>query len=169
MYAPTFRDNQLNDFELHLDLEKMYQELQHDHVLLIKLHPAVKSNINFEEIYPDFIYDFSSSKGINGLLVIVDYLITDYSSIPFEFAILKRPMIFFPYDFDIYKRERGVIEDYLLKVPGPICFETDEIINIIINNKFNLDLVTDFSERWNEYSNGNSSRKLLDYIANKIG
>jgi teichoic acid glycerol-phosphate primase len=168
LYAPTFRDHQLDDFKLHLDLEKMYQELKHDHVLLIKLHPAVKSNIKFEEQYPDFIYDFSSSKGINGLLVIVDYLITDYSSIPFEFALLKRPMIFFPYDLDTYKGERGVIDDYELRVPGPICFETEEIINTLINNEFNLDLVAEFSDKWNEYSDGNSSKKLSEYVANKI-
>ena len=168
LYAPTFRDKQLEDFKIQLDVDKMYQELGSNYILLIKLHPAVKTNTCFTELYPEFVFDFSAYKGINELLVIVDFLITDYSSVPFEFAMFKKPIIFYPYDLQLYKQERGVIPRYLIRTPGPIAFETDTIIKLITNHSFDLELVADFASKWNEYSTGQSSKALVHYIVNKI-
>jgi teichoic acid glycerol-phosphate primase len=169
LYAPTFRDTQLENYKIHLDIKKMYQILRMDYILLIKLHPAVKTKHNYHKLYPDFVYDFSFYRGINELLVNVDYLITDYSSIPFEFALLRKPMIFFPYDLEYYQKERGIIQDFVQEVPGPVVFETEDIIKLIINNQFDLDEICEFSNRWNEYSNGISSKELLKYILNQMG
>lgn len=168
LYAPTFRDHQLNHYELHLEIEKMRQALQSEYLLLIKLHPAVQNTIDYERMYPNFVYDVSNYKQTNELLVITDYLITDYSSIPFEFALLKKPMIFFPYDFELYKKDRGLIEEYLLELPGPVAYKTDELVNIILYHKFDFDLINSFSLKWNEYSIGNSSEKLVQYIVKQI-
>ena len=57
---------------------------------------------------------------IHHVLVGTDILITDYSSIPFEFSLLGKPMIFFAYDLDEYKETRGFVEDYEKLVPGPV-------------------------------------------------
>jgi teichoic acid glycerol-phosphate primase len=169
LYAPTFRDTQLENYKIQLDIEKMYHELKDEYVLLIKMHPAVKMEFNYQEQYPDFVCDLSRYKGINEFLVHVDYLITDYSSIPFEFALLGKPMIFFPYDLDFYREERGVIQDYIEVVPGPVVFETEEIIKLLKNNSFDFEKIRDFSSKWNEYSKGVSSKKLVDYIFKQIG
>lgn len=168
LYAPTFRDAQLENYQIHLDIKKMYLELGSEYCLLIKLHPAVKTNQNVQELYPNFVYDFSTYSGINELLVVVDYLITDYSSIPFEFALLKKPMVFFPYDLEFYQRERGVIQNYEKEVPGPVGFKTEEIIKWIKSNNFDIDKICEFSSKWNEYSNGKSSENLVHYILTKI-
>jgi CDP-glycerol glycerophosphotransferase (TagB/SpsB family) len=95
LYAPTYRDHQLDQFELKLDLEKMYQELSDEYVLLLRFHPAIKSSLENNELYSNFVYDYSSSRyDANELLLITDLLITDYSSIPYEFSLLNKPMIF---------------------------------------------------------------------------
>jgi teichoic acid glycerol-phosphate primase len=168
LYAPTYRDHQLSQNEIHFDLEKMYQALKHEYILVIKLHPAMKTTHHYHELYPGFVYDFSFYKSINNLLVVTDVLITDYSSIPFEFAVLKKPMIFFPYDLEWYQKERGVLRDYIREVPGPVVFETDAIIKVILDHEFNPNLIREFSNKWNTYSDGNSSKKLVDYMVNRI-
>jgi CDP-glycerol glycerophosphotransferase (TagB/SpsB family) len=165
LYAPTYRDHQLDQFELKLDLEKMYQELSDEYVLLLRFHPAIKSSLENNELYSNFVYDYSSSRyDANELLLITDLLITDYSSIPYEFSLLNKPMIFFTYDIEQYKVERGLWEDFEETVPGPITKHTDEIITIIKDNLFDYQKVTSFSDIWNKYSNGISSQKLVDYI-----
>jgi teichoic acid glycerol-phosphate primase len=169
LYAPTFRDAQLENYKIQLDVEKMYYELKDEYVLFIKTHPAVKLGYNYQEQYPDFVCDLSRYKGINELLIHVDYLITDYSSIPFEFALLGKPMIFFPYDLNFYQEERGVIQDYMEVVPGPVVFETEEIIKLVKENQFEFKKIREFSNKWNEYSEGVSSKKLADYLLKQIG
>src|SRR5699024_12558819 len=103
-YAPTYRDNELDIGELKLDIEKMYQAFKHDYVLLLRLHPAI--NGEFQNKYPGFVINVSGNYNINHLLVITDILITDYSSIPFEFSLLNKPMVFFAYDLEDRKSTR---------------------------------------------------------------
>ena len=68
---------------------------------------------DFSTRYPDFVVDVSSDQyEINDLLVVADYLITDYSSISYEFSLLQKPMIFFTYDLEEYKQSRGVLEGF---------------------------------------------------------
>ncbi|MFP7298693.1 CDP-glycerol glycerophosphotransferase family protein [Neobacillus niacini] len=167
LYAPTFRDSQFEDYEIKLDLDRMYQQLNKNHVLFIKLHPAVKAKYDYQKLYPDFVYDLTSYKRMNEFLVITDILITDYSSTPFEFALLKKPMIFYTYDLELYKKERGVISNFEQEVPGPLAFDTNEVIKLILNSKTDIKLICEFSHTWNKYSDGSASKKLVDYIVNK--
>ncbi|ETI69156.1 CDP-glycerol--poly(glycerophosphate) glycerophosphotransferase [Neobacillus vireti] len=168
LYAPTYRDGQLKNSEFHLDIKQMQQKLGSSYFLLIKLHPAVKTKTNYQELYPDFVGDFSSYKRINELLVVTDYLITDYSSLPFEYSLLKKPIIFFSYDLAEYREQRGLVKDYERIVPGPIVFNTDEMIELIEADSFDEQAIKEFSSRWNRYSNGQSAKKLVEYILNQI-
>jgi teichoic acid glycerol-phosphate primase len=168
LYAPTYRDNQLDHFELNLEIDQMVKELGEDYVILLRLHPAIKKTVDYEKLYPGFVYDYSSSKyDINELLIIANYLITDYSSIPYEFSLLNKPMIFFAYDLESYKRERGLMEGYEETVPGPVVKTTSEIIELIKKNQFNLELLRDYADKWNKYSTGKSSRNLVRYVFDK--
>ncbi len=165
LYAPTYRDGQLNHFELKLDLNLMEKELGDDYVLLLRLHPAIKDTSNYAVQHPGFVYDFSSAKfDINELLLIADYLITDYSSIPYEFSLLGKPMVFFAYDLDTYEMERGLWDRYEKMVPGPIVKSSEEIITVIKESSFDLKVVKDYSRKWNKYSNGQSSENLVNYM-----
>lgn len=159
LYAPTYRDGVFSANDVALDIEKLHEQFADDYVLFLRLHPAVVSVIDLD--LPAFVYDVSTYKDINRLLVGADILITDYSSIPFEFCLLEKPMIFFAYDYEDYARERGVWLDYERRVPGPVVRTTNELIGIMESGAFELEKVRDFSKEWNLYADGNSAKKLI--------
>ncbi|WP_170158489.1 CDP-glycerol glycerophosphotransferase family protein [Aquisalibacillus elongatus] len=165
LYAPTFRDTQLKQHSIKLNINKVYQELKDDYVLLLRLHPAILKKYNNN--YPEFIIDVSDYPELNHLLFVCDYLITDYSSIPFEFSLLEKPMIFYPYDLEEYAKTRGFWARYEELVPGPIAKQTDELIDIIKNHEFNMDDVKRFSNEWNEFNDGQASEKLVNEVYKK--
>lgn len=162
LYAPTYRDNELTVTDLKLNIDKMYKELKDDYVLFLRLHPAV--SVELSNDYPDFVFNVSKDYNINHLMIITDILISDYSSIPFEFSILNKPMIFFAYDIDEYAETRGFWDNYDKLVPGPIVENTDDLIEILKADDFDMKLINDFYNEWNQYSNGNSSERLIKAI-----
>ena len=159
LYAPTFRDNSNND--IMIDYEKLKASISDDYVLLIKRHPRLNTTFK-ADVLPDFLYDVSAHQNINELLTAVDILITDYSSLPFEFALLHRPMIFYVPDLDTYSNSRGLWEPLSGSLPGPITKDTDELIWAINHISINQKELNDFNLRWNTYSVGQSSHDLID-------
>src|SRR5699024_8608395 len=134
--APTFRrDGSHIDA---LDTEKLRTSLGDEYILLMKQHPSVKEPIASGSA--GFVYDVSDYYDINHLLLVTDILITDYSSTPFEFSLLKRPMVFFAYDIKDYKENQGLSQAYNEQMPGPIVYTTDDVIQAIqeehINREF---------------------------------
>lgn len=163
LYAPTYRDYE-EEQELHLNIDLLYEHLKEEYALLIRFHPSV--TIHFEnEKYKDFVFDFSYYHDINELLIVADYLISDYSSVPFEFSILEKPMIFYPYDLQKYEKERGIWRKYEEMVPGPIVMSTEEIIHVIKNHDFDLDKIKEFAKLWNTYSKGRSCQAFVQYVS----
>lgn len=168
LYAPTFRPNKEQN-KLKLDLKSLYQNFNQEFVLFIRLHPTVDLSpvSSLPSEYHNFVHDFSKKASINELLVVSNYLITDYSSIPFEFVLLDKPMIFYPYDLHEYQENPGIWDNYENIVPGPIAFSTDEIIQLIKFNQFDFEKYEEFKNKWNEFSKGDSSQKLAEYIINR--
>ncbi|QUW21214.1 CDP-glycerol glycerophosphotransferase family protein [Sporosarcina sp. Marseille-Q4063] len=162
LYAPTFRRDELEGQEIGLEIEKMTTALGPEFMLLIRMHPAVK--MNYVDSRLDGIIDVSAYPNVNHLLLVTDYLLSDYSSMPYEFALLNRPQIFFPYDLDDYEKESGFWSSYEDVVPGPIVQSTDEIIELIRNDEFDKKRIQHFSNRWNRYSDGESSKALIGYL-----
>ena len=82
--------------------------------------------------YSDFVYTFDETKDIAFLYLASDLLITDYSSVMFDYSLLKRPMLFFAYDLDNYRENlRGFYFDFLEEVPGPVSRDTEQLIKDI--------------------------------------
>lgn len=128
LYAPTFRDDQKERPGLMLDPKKILGKLEDDVVLLLRFHPHVAESFSRDMertgmphgVY-DRVADVSDYPGVTTLLAVADVLVTDYSSIVFEYALLKRPMIFYAYDLDRFRKSgRGFYEDYEIFVPGPV-------------------------------------------------
>lgn len=96
LYAPTFRDYDMQSFRLPFTEEQLTNALNGEYMLLVKLHPAVLHQISasFES---ELIKNVSDMR-LHDLLKAADILITDYSSVPFEFALLNKPIFFFTYD-----------------------------------------------------------------------
>ncbi|XIF19722.1 MAG: glycosyltransferase [Acetilactobacillus jinshanensis] len=132
LYAPTYRKHQRFDFPL--DLGRLERELGNKYVFLVRLHYFVAHSGSFYD-NPGFVYDVSDYPDINDLYLISDVLITDYSSVMFDYAYLKRPMIFYPYDETLYldDRNRGTYLDYDSSMPGPIVKTESSLIHALNN------------------------------------
>ena len=97
--------------------------------------------------------------------MISDILITDYSSVMVEYTLLKKPIILFVYDLDNYlEKERGFYFDYRKRVPGNIVQNTDELIEVIKNEDFNMKNLEEFANFQFDYFDEFSSKRILDYV-----
>ncbi|WP_342388752.1 CDP-glycerol glycerophosphotransferase family protein [Salinicoccus bachuensis] len=161
LYAPTFRDGAFAVHDLPLDIERMERALGDTHHLLIHLHPAVDFE-GFEAT--GFATDTTGRHDISALLSVTDILITDYSSIPFEFSTLRRPMIFYPYDLEEYESTRGLWFDYHETAPGPVVHTTEGIIRAIKEDTFSPEAIEAFDRVWNKYADGHATEKLIDAL-----
>lgn len=129
LYAPTFRNQ--SGFDLDLDLDKMRKQLGEEYIFLVRLHYFVANSINIAG-YKPFALDVSNYPNINDLYLIADCLITDYSSVMFDFGYLRKPSLYFAYDKAEYTGDaRGVYLDYDNVVPGPIVTTNDEIVSAL--------------------------------------
>lgn len=167
LYAPTFREEPRDRFPI--DIDALKEELGDDYILLLRLHPAERSRYRFSAEDQSFVFDCSEFPSINQLMLSSDLLITDYSSIPVEYSLLGKPMIFYPYDLKAYEKERGFQSDYLRWVPGPVVYSTEALIKVIRRDRFNMDRVKEFAAVWNRYSHGDSSRNLVNYAVKLCG
>ncbi len=171
LYAPTWRDNQHQSgigytYKTEVDFEKLQKELGQDYIILFRAHYLVANEFNFEK-YKGFIYDVSKFDDINELYIVSDMLITDYSSVFFDYANLKRPIIFYMYDFEQYKDSiRGFYID-LKKLPGSITKTEDELIKEIkkMNNSFKYNKIyEEFNKKYNYLDDGNATKRSIDKI-----
>ncbi|SFE10979.1 CDP-glycerol glycerophosphotransferase, TagB/SpsB family [Lentibacillus persicus] len=162
LYAPTYRDGALDDSDLRLDIAKMYTELHRDYVLFLSLHP--KMRVQTAYAYHDFVYDISGLENINHMLFMTDILISDYSSVPFEFALCCKPMVFFAYDLEEYSESKGFWTNYEELVPGPVVKDTESLIDVLKAGRFNIEEIGTFNHEWNYTSTGRSSEKLIQTL-----
>ena len=138
LYAPTWRDDEFYGagrykFSLKLDLDKMKENFEKDYVILLRMHYFIADSLDLEP-YHGFAYDFSNYDDIAELYLVSDILITDYSSVFFDYANLKRPILFFAYDLEKYRDKlRGFYLDIENDVPGPILKTTEEVVSAIRN------------------------------------
>lgn len=166
LYAPTFRDEELHSTTLHLDIAKMKQALGNEYQLILKLHPSISNDL--DEVVDDFVVYADKETPIETILPAVDILITDYSSIPFEFALLEKPMIFFTYDLEEYDKARGLSDGFLATIPGPFVHTTEELIQLIEQEAFDLEMVRAFAAKWNKYSDGHSSERFVSFLKEQL-
>lgn len=161
-YMPTFRDDQHSSgvgytYKLEIDFDSLREKFSDEYVILFSSHYFVANSINLEK-YKGFIFNVSGYDDINELFIVSDLLITDYSSIFFDYANLKRPIIFYMYDLDNYK---GNLRDFYLdldELPGPITTKQDEL-ELYINDIKKVE--KKFSKKYNEFN------KKLNYLDNK--
>ena len=173
-YLPTFRDNQHTSgvgytYKTEVDFEKLQKELGQDYIILFRAHYLVANEFNFEK-YKGFIYDVSKFDDINELYIVSDMLITDYSSVFFDYANLKRPIIFYMYDFEQYKDSiRGFYID-LKKLPGSITKTEDELIKEIkkMNNSFKYNKIyEEFNKKYNYLDDGKATERTVVNVIDK--
>jgi len=137
LYAPTFRDDQNISgnrfgFDLPFDMERFAALHGNEYVLLLRMHVVVRNKISIPDHLSDVVRDVSTHDNINELYIVSDALITDYSSVFFDYSILERPIIFFAYDLEKYRDQlRGFYLDYDSEVPGPVVTSEGELWNTV--------------------------------------
>lgn len=149
LFAPTYRgvgQKTANYSQDNVDLERVYDACGDEYVFLIKLHPFILDRFEIPARLSDRIYDFSEFPSINDLFYVTDLLITDYSSNFYEFSLMKRPMLFYTFDRQVYELTRGVYRGVKESAPGKVCDSFDELIEAIENRDFEYEKVEAFVE-----------------------
>nr|WP_275584398.1 CDP-glycerol glycerophosphotransferase family protein [Pullulanibacillus pueri] len=173
LYAPTWRDDEYYGagkykFSLKLDLERMRNELGEDYVVILRMHYFIADNLDIGD-YSGFAFNFSKYDDIADLYLISDILITDYSSVFFDYANLRRPILFFTYDLEKYRDTlRGFYIDIEREVPGPLLKTSGDVINAIKNiekieeeyrGKYKA-----FTERFCSWEKGVASEQIVKHV-----
>lgn len=138
LYAPTWRDDEFYGsgrykFNLKLELERLQKELGENYIVILRMHYFIANQMDISQ-YQGFAYDYSKYDDIAELYLVSDILITDYSSVFFDYANLQRPILFYTYDLEKYRDTlRGFYINIEEEVPGPLLKDTDEIVESIKN------------------------------------
>lgn len=168
LYAPTWRDNQHDAekgyvYKNPVNFDLLREKLGDEYIILFRAHYLVADNFDFKS-YDGFIYDVSKYDDINELYIISDILITDYSSVFFDYAILERPILFYMYDMEEYRDEMRGFYLNINQLPGPIVRDEKELINVIREMK-TCDMRS-FNNEYNKMNDGQASLRLVDLILN---
>ena len=173
LYAPTWRDDEyygpgMYKFSLKLDLCRMREELGNEYVVILRTHYFIADALDLSG-FEGFAYNVSKYDDVARLYLVSDVLITDYSSVFFDYANLRRPMLFFTYDLEKY---RGILRGFYIDVeqelPGPMLFCTEEIIDAIHNLQT---IQKDYEKRYKKFcdkycawEDGQAARRVVEAV-----
>lgn len=167
LYAPTFRDSARRlerEYDVPFDLEVMARELGDDVFLMLRTHYLDAYKLS--DRYRAFAIDLTRHHDVTELMLIADVLVTDYSSVMFDFANTGRPMVFYTYDYDDYVRdERGTYVDLPDVAPGPVVADTDSLVaalkGVDASHEAYRERYAAFRERFCEYETGHASEHVV--------
>lgn len=171
LYAPTFREYDRDDklncvFKSPIHFDKWKEKLGEDYVILLRCHYEVTRSFN-DYVDNNFVIDVSNYHNLNDLMLASDALISDYSSIIFDYSILDRPIYTYTYDYDEYMKKRGMYFDIRECFPGGSVSE-DKLIDLLLNiNNYDYDCLKYFREKY-VTAYGNATQQVIDKIYQKL-
>ncbi len=173
LYAPTFRGENINEARCpDLKYTMLKEHLGDDFIILTKFHPYAKRKPNILPELRGFAMDVSDVP-IEKLLCAADVLVTDYSSIIFEYALLNKPMIFFTTDLDSYIKERDFYYPYKDFIPGKLVTGQDALKDALLelrDNGFEVSSeVADFRDKFMSACDGNSTQRVVSELFELVG
>ena len=166
MYAPTWRVR--NQFNMKIDIQELKKQIQDDYVLMLRIHPFAVKGLK-EDLLDEFVINVSNYPSVEELYLASDIVITDYSSVMFDYAILNRPMLFFTYDLEDYRDTlRGFNFDFVAEAPGPLLKTSDEVIQSIVNidkvAQEHDEALQKFRKKFCEYEKGTASEQIFQRV-----
>ncbi|WP_432003992.1 bifunctional glycosyltransferase/CDP-glycerol:glycerophosphate glycerophosphotransferase [Streptomyces sioyaensis] len=170
LYAPTVRDYQVG-YVPQLDLEKVTRELGPDFVLLVRTHYFYGQDPHLQELQErGALIDVSRHPSVEELCLAADALITDYSSIMFDYANLDRPILTYADDWETYVRSRGVTFDLLSgtpgDTPGAVATSEDELIEAFRSGRWDderaAELRAAFRARFCMWDDGHAAERVVN-------
>jgi CDP-ribitol ribitolphosphotransferase len=169
LFAPTFRGagprSARYDYDM-LDLAALHAVCEEkDAVVIMKMHPFIREPVPIPDRLRDRIIDGThASIDVNDLLFAVDLLVTDYSSIVFEFSTLQRPMLFFAYDLDEYVASRDFYVPFQEFVPGRIVRTFAELVEAIRDDRYEAEKVAAFASRHFDHLDAGATDRVIDQL-----
>lgn len=169
LYAPTWRDNSYISsgytFELQVDFKKWQEILGDEFIVIFKPHYLIINQFKNDSSLDGFLYSISAEAEINELYVISDMLITDYSSVFFDYAILKRPIYFYMYDLEEYANElRGFYLDIYKDLPGQIYADESRMMLDVKEGVYDYERLNIFNQRFNHMEDGHCAKRVIDIL-----
>ena len=163
LYAPTFRGNIYKGFSaIHFDAKKIMEKLNDEYVLIYKFHPLMGNymltdgqsiiNMNHEDTHE--------------LFCISDILISDYSSIVFDFMILEKPILFYVPDLEQYIQDLGVFVD-IKQLGYPVCFREEDVVHFIQTHWADQDIFQKRKNQFFDIQDGKSTLRVIQLV-NKL-
>ncbi|MFD9868767.1 CDP-glycerol glycerophosphotransferase family protein [Streptomyces niveus] len=168
LYAPTFRGmpKKGRTTRLPLDVRRFTERFGDEYVLLVRAHYLESAALPV--CPPGTVVDVSAHHDVSELLALSDVLITDYSSIMFDYALLDRPMVFFAPDLDAYVAERGSYFDLRAEAPGPVAESEDELHRAMGELKKSDTAHREdrarFAEKFGGFESGQAARTAVDVL-----
>lgn len=159
LYAPTFRGNIYQGFSaVDFDAKKIVNSLGDEYILLYKFHPLLLN----ATLCDDSRVINMNHENTHDLFTISDVLISDFSSIIFDYSLLNKQMCFYVPDLDDYLADLGCFVDYRKIMPGAICFNEDDVIEALeSNDKYDI---STFSKLFFKFHDGNNTKRIIEFI-----
>jgi CDP-ribitol ribitolphosphotransferase len=166
LFAPTFRGNGHGDCTYPMerfDLQTLFERIGEEYVVAVKLHPYLTKGPAVPKQYADRVVDVSK-EDINEVLCVTDLLVTDYSSVMYEAAILDIPMLFYAFDLEQYLEDRDFYMDYAGSVPGKIVTTMDELADAASREEFDIERIASFREEMFGRTLGQSTQRVTQLV-----
>jgi len=167
LFAPTFRGKGRKSAhypEEYIDLDGIYKNLESNDLLIIKMHPFIKNKIEIKEEYKDKIIDMTDYNDVNELLLITDLLITDYSSVIFDYSFMKKPVIFYVPDLEEYSGSRSFYYDYDEYMYGVVVKNQEELVSVLSISSVDIEKIEKFKEKFLNCCDGDSTKRFVEEL-----
>ncbi len=164
LFAPTFRGRGNGDCYYPIEkfnIDRVLETLGEDWAVVVKLHPYLKESVCFDEKNKNRVAE-CPNWDINDVLFSTDFLVTDYSSVIFEAALLEIPMAFLAFDLEEYIAERDFYYDFKYFVPGPIVNTDTEIAQIAKSGEYDIQKIREFANKAFGSTAGNACKNVRD-------
>ncbi|WP_323377671.1 CDP-glycerol glycerophosphotransferase family protein [Streptomyces smaragdinus] len=167
LFVPTFRGKSIGDAHYpyeRIDFEKLYEACGDKYVFLFRMHHFIDQAPPIPAKYSDRLIDFASYPDTNDLLHVTDVLITDYSSVIYEYTLLDKPILFYAYDKDTYSVIRGFHRDYDEVAPGKIVTTFDDLLKALQEEDYDLSKIETFRRENFDHVDANSADRVIDWL-----
>jgi len=161
LYAPTHREY-AEDPTPPLDLARFADALGPDHVVMARLHYFHDEHPLLRELHDaGRIRDVAAHPSVEELCLAADVLVTDYSSIMFDFAVLDRPIFIHAPDWERYREQRGTYFDLLTEGPGPVARTDAELLDLMRSAETGADARAAFRARFCALEDGRAAERVV--------
>ncbi len=158
VYVPTFRPEEQED-----KIQELIDCIDYRHYnLVVKVHPLTKLKKKDERVIWD--RQFSS----RDMMMVADFIISDYSAILYEAVLLKKPIYFYAYDYEEYSKTRSFYTDYQKEMPGLISASAKEIFSWIQQDKKDISKIDDFIKKYINLTDEKVCRRITSFIDEAI-